>query len=92
MTTLKLQNFIEVGRKRLGHQRNEKVHPLTCGVDSNHTPLRPVIDIALERVILVCEDCGYMQKWSINPDVLMPKEEVPKEDLDRHPLFHTFRP
>ena len=51
------------------HQSNPNVHPLTCGKDSNHTPLLPM---ELEgRVVLACKDCDYIQKH-IPP--LFPKE------------------
>lgn len=36
-----------------------KVHPLTCGNDSGHTPLYPFWDG--EKVVLVCRDCDYTQ-------------------------------
>lgn len=35
------------------------VHPLTCGNDSNHTPLYPYFDG--EKVTLICRDCDYTQ-------------------------------
>lgn len=36
-----------------------RVHPLTCGNDSGHTPLYPYWNG--ERVQLICRDCGYTQ-------------------------------
>jgi hypothetical protein len=43
------------------------VHPLTCGIDSEHQPL-----VAVEEgvsVVLRCLDCGYRQRF-IPPMVL----------------------
>lgn len=34
-------------------------HPLTCGNDSNHTPLYPFFNG--KKVVLVCRDCDYTQ-------------------------------
>lgn len=36
-----------------------RVHPLTCGNNSNHTPLFPYWNG--ERVQLICRDCDYTQ-------------------------------
>ncbi len=36
-----------------------RVHPLTCGNDSNHTPLFPAIQDG--RRVLICRDCDYTQ-------------------------------
>jgi len=46
-------------------QDNDAVHPLTCGNDSSHHPLRSLL---LRRgkdakVILVCDDCDYEQTY-----------------------------
>jgi hypothetical protein len=41
-------------------QANEELHPLTCGEDSNHHPLRPDED-ENGSVILRCPDCDYTQ-------------------------------
>jgi len=41
------------------HQNNEKVHPLTCGNDSNHEILIPAIKN--NKVVLVCINCNYIQ-------------------------------
>jgi len=35
------------------------VHPLTCGNDSNHGHLLPIIED--DKIILVCPDCDYRQ-------------------------------
>jgi len=43
------------------HQFMSKVHPLTCGNDSNHTPLYPFFDEAKGIVVLICRDCDYTQ-------------------------------
>lgn len=41
-----------------------RMHPLTCGNNSNHAPLFPLIDG--DRVVLVCADCDYTQAdWPI---------------------------
>lgn len=44
------------------HQNNPNLHPLTCGNDSNHTPLIPIRD-ADGTIILICPDCIYTQKY-----------------------------
>jgi len=36
-----------------------RVHPLTCGNNSDHTPLYPYWNG--ERVQLICRDCDYTQ-------------------------------
>lgn len=41
-------------------QVNPLVHPLTCGVDSTHNNLWPILD-KMGNVNLLCE-CGYLQK------------------------------
>jgi len=38
-------------------QANETIHPLTCGIDSNHRPLKAVGRDG--KVILICLDCEY---------------------------------
>ena len=38
-----------------------KVHPLTCGNNSDHLPLFPFWNG--ENVILLCADCKYEQSW-----------------------------
>lgn len=43
------------------------VHPLTCGNDSQHQNLVPKEKDG--KVILICLDCAYTQKW-IPPVVL----------------------
>ena len=45
----------------IDHQNNPKLHPLTCGNNSNHTPLVPVIEG--EEVVLLCPDCDYKQSY-----------------------------
>ncbi len=41
------------------HQLNPLVHPLTCGHDSKHAPLFPIVEDG--AVVLRCTDCGYGQ-------------------------------
>jgi hypothetical protein len=36
-------------------------HPLTCGNDSNHTPLYPIFNLETGRLKLICRDCDYTQ-------------------------------
>lgn len=43
-------------------QGNERIHPMTCGNDSNHANLIPAVTQS-GRVILACLDCAYRQKW-----------------------------
>lgn len=41
-----------------------RMHPLTCGNNSNHSPLYPMLDG--DKVVLVCADCDYRQQdWPI---------------------------
>lgn len=46
-----------------GEPINQKwtVHPLTCGNDSNHTPLFPFFNWKENRMELHCRDCDYTQ-------------------------------
>ena len=37
------------------------MHPLTCGVLSEHRVLKPIEKEG--KVVLVCEDCGYEQEF-----------------------------
>ena len=41
-------------------QADPTFHPLTCGFDSKHRPLMPVVKG--DRLILVCPDCDYRQE------------------------------
>lgn len=43
------------------HQCNHQIHPLTCGVDSNHELLCPRITYN-GSYMLVCPTCGYIQE------------------------------
>lgn len=36
-----------------------RIHPLTCGNDSNHTILFPLVEDG--QLVLVCADCDYRQ-------------------------------
>lgn len=42
------------------HQHRSDVHPYTCGNDSNHGNLYPVLDDG--KVVLLCPDCDYRQE------------------------------
>jgi hypothetical protein len=42
------------------HQCNHRIHPLTCGVDSNHALLMPRQNYDGKNY-LVCPTCGYIQ-------------------------------
>jgi len=54
-------------------QLSGKVHPLTCGVDSEHAILEPqVID---GQVALVCPTCGWRQGYI--PDIVLTTEIEP---------------
>ena len=46
------------------HQNCVFLHPLTCGNDSKHQNLVPEEQDG--RVVLVCNDCDYVQKHNIN--------------------------
>lgn len=54
--TDRLHPAIEVGGVTFPTMR---MHPLTCGKDSAHTPLYPFYNG--ERVQLICRDCDYTQ-------------------------------
>jgi hypothetical protein len=43
------------------HQGSIAVHPLTCGVDSNHELLVPRLIFYENKHVLVCPTCGYVQ-------------------------------
>ena len=43
-------------------QQNDKVHPYTCGNDSNHSPLIPTV------AGWICKDCDYTQDWAHDHD------------------------
>jgi hypothetical protein len=54
---------IEALRNRIEEwQANPNRHSLTCLVDSNHAPLKPVI-YARNRLHLECPTCGYVQDY-----------------------------
>jgi hypothetical protein len=54
------------------------VHKLTCGKNSSHKPLVPVIDF--DEVILECPDCDYIQERI--PEVVLTCDlEQTKKDL-----------
>lgn len=43
------------------YQNDGKFHPLTCGNNSNHKVLKAVEKDG--NVILICEDCNYVQTY-----------------------------
>lgn len=43
------------------YQKNKNYHPLTCGNNSKHEVLYPVL--GNDKVILKCLDCDYIQNW-----------------------------
>lgn len=43
-------------------QKNDMVHQLTCGNDSNHPILIPIISDE-GKCILYCSECGYEQNF-----------------------------
>jgi hypothetical protein len=51
----------QTNRKFPNKKPYNAMHPLTCGNDSNHTPLFPYWNGA--SVILMCRDCDYTQKY-----------------------------
>lgn len=66
-------------------QGNNTHHPLTCGNDSSHLELIPVIETTgpnspvlsrarTDRVVLLCVECDYRQEH-IPPVCLMPEDE-----------------
>lgn len=57
ISLFEFDNFYNLVKK---HQSNKFVHPLTCGVDSNHENL--VARITTSGImVLVCPTCGYVQ-------------------------------
>ena len=44
-----------------GEPLRHRVHPLTCGNDSNHAPLFPFWNEEEQRMELWCRDCDYTQ-------------------------------
>jgi len=68
------------------------VHPLTCGNDSNHQVLYPVI--RNNKVILKCADCTYTQSWIPDPvlKIYSIAESIKKEyGHDRKNKVHMSR-
>lgn len=47
-------------------QSDDMLHPLTCGVNSDHELLEGRMDG--DNVVLVCPECGYVQNFV--PDVV----------------------
>jgi hypothetical protein len=45
----------------LSHQTSQRIHPLTCGVNSSHELLVPRITLSDYVHVLVCPTCGYVQ-------------------------------
>ena len=58
-------------------QNNPLLHPLTCGINSRHQLLQPVVHD--EKVLLECPDCDYLQTHI--PDVVL--------ELD-HDQYHSI--
>jgi hypothetical protein len=48
-------------------QNEPSIHPLTCGNNSNHQLLIPVVKD--DRCILICKDCDYTQDCI--PDIVL---------------------
>jgi hypothetical protein len=55
-------NFKDFFIRIASHQLMKNMHPLTCGVNSNHDSLFPRIN-SNGDCLLVCSDCGYIQKY-----------------------------
>jgi len=47
------------------HQSNPMFHPLTCGTDSKHALLTPMVNVDGD-IVLVCDDCSYHQIFVTN--------------------------
>lgn len=70
-----------------GYQPMQRMHPLTCGNNSNHSPLYPLIEG--DAVVLVCADCDYRQdNWPIGmvteamkPDAIPVTMAAPPPDI-----------
>lgn len=53
--------LLEIMNRICKHQLNYRLHPLTCGNDSDHHLLFPImID---RKIILRCLDCDYRQDY-----------------------------
>jgi len=46
----------------MAHQASRAIHPLTCGVDSNHELLVPRMTLSDHMHVYVCPTCGYVQE------------------------------
>ena len=55
----KAKQLIEIIEK---WQCDPSVHPLTCGINSEHQLLKPVFDQQFEKVQLFCVDCEWKQE------------------------------
>lgn len=55
-------NLLDRLQKILEHQLNQNMHPLTCGNDSNHNVLIPLIVDG--QIHLQCRDCDWAQTWN----------------------------
>jgi len=55
--------------KIIEYQNDNSVHPLTCGNDSSHTPLIPILQG--DNIVLICADCSYSQSYI--PDIIFNK-------------------
>jgi hypothetical protein len=53
---MKIQKKYELAK---WYQEFPYFHPLTCGVDSRHTELEPILTD--DRITWKCNDCGYHQ-------------------------------
>lgn len=64
LTLEEYEKFKNFAVNILAHQSSVSVHPLTCGVDSNHELLVPRITLTDNLHVIVCPTCGYVQPMS----------------------------
>lgn len=73
-------------------QKDESVHPLTCGNDSSHRPLHPFYKLSTKEFYLMCFNCQYKQHNV--PDVVYQKFLSDKKIVSKPKYFqfHLFQP
>lgn len=72
------QGLIDAVRAVMHYQSNPHVHPLTCGNNSEHQVLQPMI--VGTQVALICIDCGYVQTYI--PDYIFPKRFASESEIN----------
>ena len=55
-----IMDYEDIIDRVIEYQNDKAKHQLTCGNNSDHTPLIPML--IGEKVVLVCIDCDYQQE------------------------------